>query len=335
MTRQAPVVRVPVDMVELESRLGAIERRLAEFEAREQRLLELIAAVNRLADAVGPLVKGTHPVQDADRGTPAWPRIGTGPPASGPVAPERIALAHARLRETLFAGTAGQPHAGHPSEPEAASEPESDRPPATVVPPNRKSWILRALKAMVKHEPRASGRLVQALLPAHGLAQLPPVGGLPGPPDALARVLVAGPVRRRIRWEQERLECPPRAVSKLVPLVRLHASPSQLRAAGVDLDPSLAFNLVAFSIERAWTAGHRFAIAHRGPGAVTYFTVLDRIWPAVGTAPPPAPVATTICCLDEALFPVLYGEPPPGVTVLGAVAPLEFVQRWFARATSG
>jgi hypothetical protein len=330
-------MRVPVDMVELESRLAAIERRLAHYEAREQRLLELIAAVHRLTEVVGPLVRGTpSPAPEAaERPKPAWPRIGTDPPTPGPVAPERIALAHARLRHTLFAETAAEPEAGPAGGPESAPAVEPGVAPGAVPPPSRKSWVLRALKPMVKRDPKSAGGLLRALLPAHGLAQLPPIGELPGPPQSLARVLVTGRVRRRIRWEKERLQCTPKAVSELLPLVRLRASPAQLRAAGVGLDPELAFSLVAFSIERRWTAGHRFAIAHRGPDAVTYFTVLDRTWPVVGTESPGAPVATTICCLDETLFPVLCGELPPGVAVLGAVAPLELVQRWFARATSG
>jgi hypothetical protein len=329
-------MRVPVDMVELESRLAAIERRLADYEAREQRLLELIAAVQRLTEVVGPLVKEPRPAapEAAERRAPAWPRIGTGAPAAGPVAPERIALAHARLRETLFAGTAVEPEAALASGPEVATAPEPG-PPAPVPPPGRTSWVLRALRPMVKRDPKAAGGLLRALLPAHGLAQLPPIDVLPGRPDALARVLVTGRIRRRIRWEKERLVCAPKAVSELVPLVRLRASPAQLRAAGVGLDPELAFSVVAFSIEPAWTGGHRFTIAHRGPDLVTYFTVLDRTRPVVGTEPPPAPVTTTICCLDEALFPVLCGELPLHVAVLGAVAPLQLVQRWFARATSG
>jgi hypothetical protein len=344
-------MRVPVDMVELESRLAAIERRLAHYESREQRLLELIAAVQRLTEVVGPLIKETRPPapEVGERRAPHWPRIGTGPPTAGPVAPERIALAHARLRETLFAGTTVEPE-GPPasgSEVARASGPRVASPgepgaraavrgaPALVPPPRSKSWVLRALRHMVKRDPHAAGGLVRALLPAHDLAQLPPIGELPGPPDALARVLVAGRIRRRIRWEKERLACAPKTVSELVPLVRLRASPAQLRAAGVGLEPGLAFSVVAFSVEPAWTGGHRFTIAHRGPDLVTYFTVLDRTRPVVGTEPPPAPVTTTICCLDEALFPVLCGELPPGVTVLGALAPLQLVQRWFARATSG
>jgi hypothetical protein len=187
---------------------------------------------------------------------------------------------------------------------------------------------------MVKHDPAAAGRLLEALLPAHALAQLPPIPELPDPPEKLAPLLLTGRVRRRIRWENARLQCPPRAVAELIPLTRMRASVNELHGAGVALDPALAFKLVASAIKPAWTAGHRFVLAHRGPDRVTYFDVRDRARASVSEQRPAAPVATTVCCLDEALFAVLCGELPPGVTVLGAVAPLELVQRWFARASA-
>ena len=338
-------MRVPVDPVELETRLAAIERRLAEFEAREQRLLELIQAVNRLAEAVTPLVKPAAPEPPRERRKPAWPLPAPRPDApgqssSGPVAPERIAVAHARLRETLFAGPpaaeAAEETEAPESEPEAVTmgvpQPLAD--PIDVPPPSRKSWLRRAFRIMAKHDPAAAGRLLEALLPAHALAQLSPIRELPGPPEKLAPLLVTGRVRRRIRWEKARLHCPPRAVSELIPLTRMCASVNELHGAGVALDPALAFKLVASAIEPAWTAGHRFALAHRGPDRVTYFEVRDRARASVSGQRPSAPVATTVCCLDEALFAVLCGALPPGVSVLGAVAPLELVQRWFARASA-
>jgi hypothetical protein len=357
---EAPVVRVPVDPVELETRLAAIERRLAEFDARERRLLELIQAVNRLAEAVTPLVKPAAPEPPRERRKPAWPlpapRLDApGQASSGPVAPERIAVAHARLRETLFAGPpaaeAAEETEAPESEPEAVSAaapaPAEAAPlavtmgvpppladPIDVPPPSRKSWLRRAFRHMAKHDPAAAGRLLEALLPAHALAQLSPSPELPGPPEKLAPLLVTGRVRRRIRWEKARLHCPPRAVSELIPLTRMRASVNELHGAGVALDPTLAFKLVASAIEPAWTAGHRFALAHRGPERVTYFEVRDRAGASVSEQRPSAPVATTVCCLDEALFAVLCGALPPGVSVLGAVAPLELVQRWFARASA-
>jgi hypothetical protein len=335
-------MHVPADPVEFDARLATLERRLAEFEAREQRLLELIDAVHRLTEAIGPLVRSAHSTTapDPERRKPEWPLGARTAGASGPVAPERIALAHARLRETLFAGPPAE--AGSPAEaglpagvtPSAGSEPAAEVP-ANVPPPARKSWLLRSLKRMVKHEPRAAGSLVRALPPAHALAGLPPLTDLPGPPEALASVFVVGRLRRRIRWEKARLECAPGAAYGLVPLARMRASPAQLWDAGVRPDPALAFTLLAYALEPAWTAGHRFTIAHRGPDAITYCSVRDRARPAVMGERPTTPVVTTICCLNDDLFPVLSGVLRPAVTVLGAIAPLELVQRWFARATSG
>jgi hypothetical protein len=348
VANEPPVVRVPMDPVELESRLAAIERRLAESEAREQRLLELIHAVHRLTEVVRPLVNPPEPEPPPQRRKPDWPlpmpRVGgTGPRDPGPVAPERIALAHARLRETLFAGSsAAEPDAPAPEEPSreppATPAPVSQAAPdilAAVPPPGRNSWLRRTLKRMVQQDLGMAGKLVRALVPAHALAQLPPVSELPAPPEALAPLLVTGPVRRRIRWEKAQLQCAPRAVSQLVPLARMRASPQQLRAAGVEIDPALAFALVASAIKPAWSAGHRFALAHRGPDQLTYLAVRDRSAATVGTDRPLVPVTTTICCLDGDLLGVLSGDVPAGVSVLGPIAPLELVQRWFAQATRG
>ncbi len=344
-------MRVPVDPVELESRLASIERRLAEFEAREQRLMDLIQAVHRLTEAIGPLVKPAQlePEPPRKRRRPEWPLPApraSGPRSGGPgpVAPERIALAHARLRETLFAGSPAE-SADRPTpaastqpaaqEPDASPAPDSEPPqPSEVRPPGKNSWVLRALKRMAKRDPPAAGGFLDALPPAHALAQLPPIAQLPGPPEALAPLLVKGRVRRRIGWEKARLQCSPGDVSRLIPLARLRATPRQLRDAGVRLDPVLAFTVVAYAIEPGWTTGHRFAIAHQGPERITYLSVHGRTRPAVSTKQPPGPVSTTVCCLDEELFAVLGDEMPAGVSVLGALAPLELVQRWFARATT-
>lgn len=313
-TGEAPVIQVPVDLVDFEARLAGLERRLAGYEARDERLLEVIEAVKKLTEAVAPLVKPAREAPGAPQGRrkAAWPLPSPHQSLPGPVAPERIALAHSRLRETLFT-------------------PSPTPVPATAPPPGRDSWLLRTMRRMVKDDPQASGRLLAALLPAHGLARVPPVQALPGPPEGVARVLVAGRLRRRIRWEKARLQCAPKVVYELAPLVRMRASPAQLLAAGVRLDPPLALALVAYAIDPAWTGGHRFAVSHRGPERVTYLSVNDRAVPAVGAERPSIPVSTTICCLDDDLFPLLCGSSPPGVTILGAVAPLELVQRWLAR----
>jgi hypothetical protein len=348
-------MHIPADPVEFDTRLAALERRLAEYETREQRLLELIDAVQRLTDTIGPLVKArSAPRPEPDRHQQEWPLPAPSAGPSGPVAPERIAFAHARLRETLSAGppaedlsegapaedlSEGAPAEDLSEDAPAEGEAQSIAPPGTAVgevpPPGRKSWLLRSLRSMVRHDPQAAGSLVHALAPAHALAGLPPLSALPGPPDALASVLVVGRLRRRVRWEKARLECPARSAYALMPLARLRASPAQLWNAGVRPDPALAFTLLAHALEPAWTAGHRFTIAHRGPDAVTYFSVRERALPAVTHERPSAPIVTTISCLDEALFAVLSGELPPAVTVLGAIAPLELLQRWFARASSG
>jgi hypothetical protein len=116
---------------------------------------------------------------------------------------------------------------------------------------------------MVAHDPEAAGRLLLALRPAHRLARIEPVGQLPGPPATVARVVVRGRLGRRLGWEMAQLECELTAVSALAKLVRLHASPARLHAAGVRLDPPVALALVGLAIDPRWTLGHRFTLAHR------------------------------------------------------------------------
>jgi hypothetical protein len=350
----------PVDVLELRERLLVIERRIDDCEARNQRLVEVIEAVSGVAELIGPLFKAVRPVLEPQRPPPempAWSLSAHVPPqdagrALAPEpqdAPERLARAQARLRETLFADTETDPaQAGtHVGVASAAAPPVDSgwHPP----PQTRNSWLRRAFKRMVREDPSAAGRLLLALRRAEGLAQLPPLAEVPWPPATAARLLVVGRVRRRIGWERAGLACEPKALSRLASLVRLRASPRQLCAAGVRLDAYLALSLIAVSIEPAWTAGYGFALEHRDAedaphgaddtgveptGGATYLTVSQGRRPSVATEPPPGPIAATIRCPGPALLTVLAGEPPAEVSIIGDRAPLESIQRWFARATS-
>jgi hypothetical protein len=329
------VIEVPVDFVEFERRLGVIERRLDEYEDRDQQLLEVIAAVQRLSEVMLPLIKSGLPPIESPRpaGAPSDTSRSSQDSSfasaltSDRVAPERLERAQARLRETLFVDT----------ESEASTVTRPDAPTASSPARRRKKWLLRTFKRMVKEDPPAAGRLLVALLPAHELAELPALEELPWPPTAIARLVVAGRLRRRIGWERAGLECRLSTVSAMSRLVRLRTSPAELHAAGVRLDAYLAFSLVALSIEPVWTVGSRFTIAHSETAADApdaYLTVRDGDPLVVGTEPPAVPVATTISCDGPALVGALVGEQPSGVTISGEGPALADVQRWFASATS-
>jgi hypothetical protein len=186
---------------------------------------------------------------------------------------------------------------------------------------------------MVAHDPDAAGRLVVALLPAHRLAGIEPVARMPGPPAKVARVLVRGRLRRRLGWEMAQLDCELGTVSALARLTRLRASPAELHAAGVRLDPALTLELAARSIDPRWTLGHRFTLAHRDSSA-TYLHVRDGARPSVSSEAPEGEVATMVRCPAGALFGLVAGEPGVAATVDGEPRPLALVQQWFGRATS-
>jgi hypothetical protein len=298
----APIVQVPVDLVEFETRLAAIERRMQEQEDRDRLLLGVAEALRRLTEALGPLLEAVRaPVQQAS-------------PANGgaqSVSTQRLALAQARIREAAV--------------PEALEQ-------SAIPPPGRRSWLLRALRRMVAHDPETAGRLVRELLAAHRVARVEPVTRLPGPPATVARVVVRGRLRRRLGWEFAQLDCELATVSELAKLVRLRASPVQLDAAGVRIDPPAALALVASSIDPVWTLGHSFVLAYRGSNSA-FLEVRNGARPYVG-AERPASATATVRCPPEGLLPFLAGGFDIAASVEGERRPLELVRQWFADATS-
>jgi hypothetical protein len=335
----ANVVQVPVDLVEFEARLLALERRVREQEARDELLVDVAKALRRLTEALGPLLEVVGPLVESREALPHAPisRRPLAPPsrvssvAASPITegravdPERLAAARARLREAALE-TAQPPLAAPAAQP----------PPASLAPapaPGRHSWLLRALRRMAARDPDAAGRLLVALLPASHLAQIGPVYRLPGPPATVARVVVKGRLRRRLGWETAQLACELETVSALAKLVRLRASPAQLRSAGLRLDPPVALALVANAIDPRWTLGHRFTLAHLDASAA-YLDVRNGWRPVVRHEPATGSVQTTVRCSAETLLPLLAGEAGVAVTVEGDPRPLELVQGWFADATS-
>jgi hypothetical protein len=333
--------------------LLAVERRVHEQEARDQLILGMSAALRRLTEALGPLLEVVGPLVDSFEALPDAPQP---PPPPRPqfaepatsiavaahtthapaIEPERLAAAQARLRE------AAQQAAQRPVDPPATAGTSA----GLIPPPGRRSWLLRALRRMAAHDPESAGRLLVALLPAGRLAQVEPAPALPGAPATVARVVVKGPLRRRIGWEVTQLACELATVSALAKLVRLRASPAQLQAAGVRLDPPLALALVAHAIDPVWTVGHRFALAHLDAGAA-YLEVRNGLRPEVRTeAPagpvqrtvpteaPGGPVQTTVRCSADAFMLLLAGEAGIAATVEGERRPLELLQGWFGHATA-
>jgi hypothetical protein len=159
-----------------------------------------------------------------------------------------------------------------------------------------------------------------------------------------ARLLVAGRARRliarrlhvgrrlaRVQGDRDRLEA-------LEALIAAPLTLRQLSAAGVRLDPALAFTLAELMIEPGWTAGERFTIGHRespasAPGA--YLHIRDGKPPLATSEAPHGPVATVIACAADELVPVLAGEPGAAFSIEGEQRHLTLVQQWLDRAQCG
>lgn len=254
-------------------------------------------------------------------------------------------------------------------------ETEPERRPAeplpAVAPPTRKSWLLRTLRALAKDDPATAGRVALGLLPAQALATADPltydvllsdVGTfhvtagengtsvvrarqardpagldfqLKGELGTFARLLVAGPIRRRLERGVAELTGSRKALAALLALVRTPYGLRELYAAGVRLEPSLALTLIAGMIEPQWTVGHRFTIAHRGPQASVYLRLPGGARPSVSATPPLGPVAATVVCEPEQLLAVLAADGFGTATIRGRSDALELLRGWVARAQRG
>ncbi len=311
----ARVVQVPVDLVEFEARLAAVERRLGEQEQRDHLLLGVVESVRRLTEALGPLLEAVGsspparaPVQNAP---PVAAQVPTALPPAPPLSPERLAQAQARMREA----------ASTPSEPLPA-----------VPPPGRRSWIVRALRRLAAEDPQAAGELLAALRPAHRLAGLDMAPELPQPAAAVAPVVVRGRLRRRLGWERAQLDCELRTVSALAKLARIRAAPAVLSTAGVVPGPPVAMKLIACAIEPGWTATHRFTIVHADSGA--WLEARGGMGAAAGPGPRLEQPTTEVRCRDEDLFALLAGDGQRVAEIEGEREPLELVRDWLERATA-
>ena len=286
-------------------------------------------------------------------------------PLAGPVQPDHLSAALARLRERTPV-----------SPPEDASEtaPAQSAPAAGA----RRPWLAAAFRVLCAQDASGAGRLLLALLPAQRAADPQPVaydlilsdllvahvtvgsaaghvamgttprpasdvdfqliGGLAG----IARLLVAGPVRRRLSRvssgrRMARLRGNPHRLAALDRLIDARLSVGELQAAGVRLDPVLAMTVAGLMIDPVWTMGERFVIAHRELEAArpdAYLHVRDGRPPLASGQPPHAPVEAVVVCPADDLLAVLAGAVRPAETV-GEERPLTLLAQWLGRAQCG
>ena len=361
----------------VEHRTAALERELAEARheladarrdlAAARRELERQRLLNERAyDAIdhvrGELARlgGDVPAQQAAR-APA-------PPV--PVQAEKLSAALARLRETTPVA---------PEAPAAAEGAPAPAPAGQPAPPPRpaKPWLGKAFRTLAGRDASSAGRLLLALLPAQRAADPHPVaydlvlgdlatarvtvssasaqvdlGDAPRPLSevdfqlvgdlaSMARLLAAGPVRRRLgrlvpRHPVARIRGDRSRFPALEHLIDARLTLGQLRAAGARLDPVLAMTVAALMIEPDWTAGERFTIGHRVQDAASpdaYLHVRGGKPPLASAEPPHGPVTSVLACPADEVLDGLAGTTPAHLE--GEERPLVLLRQWLDRAQSG
>ena len=344
-----------------DTRVADLERELAaareEVDAQRRRAarayeaIDLVRAELRRLQAPGLPVAGAPP-----------PR---GLAQAEPVQAERLSAALARLREEAPAGASEPP-------PETTVVPAVQSVPA---PWPVKPWLAPAFRTLTSHDASAAGRLLLALLPAQPAADSHPVaydliisellvahvtvasGGhvaldatprqlveldfqLSGDLASIARLLAAGPVRRRLLGlvptrRVARVRGDRRRLTALDHLIGARLTVGQLQAAGVELDPLLAMTLAGLMIHPAWTTGERFTIAHRertGAAPDAYLHIRDGEPPLPSVTLPHGRVASVVVCPAAEVLSALAGA--AGALLEGEERPLALLRQWLERAQS-
>jgi hypothetical protein len=273
------------------------------------------------------------------------------------VEPSRLSAALDRLREQ------------HPPA-ETGHDAATGTGPPAALPGTASDALPRLFRILLREDPAAAGRLVIGLLPAQRLVDPRPVAydlilgpetclrvtvgtGAPeielseaprppaqtqfrveGDPAALARLLGAGPVRRRLGrgGGVARLTGDRNAFAGLRALTRTPLRPHRLLDAGVELEAPLVLRLVAMVAE-AHAIEHGFTLAHRTPDGTTT-GVLHVLSGARVSMTPTAlgPPDATVVCAPARLLAALLGDRGRDIEIDGDERPLALVRQWLERA---
>jgi hypothetical protein len=285
------------------------------------------------------------------------------PPASDaraedPVEPQRLNEALARLRERIAPQDGEAPPSSAPAGPPVLTD-------------AGRAWLQPAFRKLARSEPDRAGRLLVGLLPAQSAVHEPAIaydlvlnpelvirvtarGGAPaisrgqsprGPEEvdfqvigdhaALARMLVAGRLRRRFGRRVARIRGRRAGVAALEALAAVRLDLASLHRLGVRLEPRTAMALIAALIDPAQTAKERFALAYAVEGEDEVFLLVGDGAPLEVTGVRPAGrIAATITGPLGSLELALAGERSPELTVTGDEWPLALVRKWIKRAQS-
>jgi hypothetical protein len=300
-----------------------------------------------------------EPVQD----TPAGAQSAEDS-AAKPEPADRLSEALVRLRDAIapLDAVVGAPAAGSPGVPAAAPAPETvDR-----------AWLRPVFTALVASAPDLAGRLLVDLLPAQRAVDPAPVAydlvlgkelgclrvtvdvsrteiaagerrprsevdfRVAGDHAALAKLMSAGRVRRRLGWGVARVRGKRGRLAALDHLLDTRLSFAGLHQAGVRMEPRTALTVVAQLIAPAWTSGAEFVLAYEAsPEKPLYLVVADGAPVEVKDTGPQGAVATTISGPAGSLELVLAGMADEGRLVIGEAEPLTFLREWVNRAQSG
>ncbi len=156
--------------------------------------------------------------------------------------------------------------------------------------------------------------------------------------DSLARLLTAGPLRRRLGRRIASVHGDRRELAVLRSLMHSPLTVEQLREAGVRLDASLALAVVALLVRPEWTKGESFVLAYQDPGASSPSLFLqvrngERLRPSA-RAPLGEPEATVISAPAD-LLGALGAVPDTQFELRGEARPAKLLAGWINRALSG
>ena len=262
-----------------------------------------------------------------------------------------------------------------PPEPEAAARPAPATPevaPPSEGGFAYRAWLQPVFRSLTKTDPDRAGRLLVDLLPAQRAVHPDPIaydlvlGGdrgcarvtvsssgsrvvlEEGPRDAsevdfqvsgdyaaIAQLLAAGPIRRRLSRNVARVQGNRKGIAALEALVALRLDLVALYREGVRMHPRTALTVAAELIEPEWTIGVRFCIAYESRWAETVYLVVDDGAPArVADEAPEGLVSTAISGQAGVFELLLTGARPLHATLTGDEWPLTLVGKWIKRAQS-
>jgi predicted nucleic acid-binding Zn-ribbon protein len=335
----------------------AAQERVAQLEALLERPSR-DAKIEPLRPAVAELAAGL-----AVRGEP-----------SGPIDPDRLAFALKRLRAVTGAALDEASEAAPELPVPGLPGPELPVPelPVAELPAGR-PWLAPAFRRMARDDPDAAGTLLLALLPLQErasaatvaydirsgghyvqvtagpdglrteLAEGPRASGevdfsVDGELAAVARLLAAGPRRRRLRVGLAKVRGDRRALAALDALLTVPVSLGALPDAGVELGAVTALRLVGAMIGPGPANEESFTLGFRRPeldadAPAEAALVIDRARPPRVTIDAEG-ATTTIICPPRDLLKVLAEIPGVSFECLGASDSLSWLQRRIKAAQS-